>query len=268
MLGVGFGQALPGDRQPAACGRGPGLARETGPAHLTAERRSSRRERSGTSLHTPLNSAAVLATQAALDHSHARARSGERRPPHTGAPRIRQVLAQRPLGAARGDDYYTTLLEHRHVLAGTSSCVNTIGAAGLVHPPGPSTASLAPMATEFATRYVLAPLVQELSSQLLASTVRAALRATTRGRARPPSSISAAGPSLLLSHTPGRVRLRVPGLRGETKRAAGLVRQLEQLFGVRRVEANLLTGTVLVLFDPAAVAVQSIVAVCASGAQR
>lgn len=53
-----------------------------------------------------------------------------------------------------------------------------------------------------------------------------------------------------LHHSPGRARLRVPGL----YRALTLKEQLEEALagcsGVQRADANVLTGNILILFDP------------------
>jgi hypothetical protein len=50
---------------------------------------------------------------------------------------------------------------------------------------------------------------------------------------------------------PGRVRLRFPALRGDAVLSREVQKQLAALPVVRRVEVNPLTGSVLVLYDPA-----------------
>jgi hypothetical protein len=50
---------------------------------------------------------------------------------------------------------------------------------------------------------------------------------------------------------PGRVRLRFPALKGEPGLSHEVERQLSALPVVRRVEVNPVTGSVLVLYDPA-----------------
>jgi hypothetical protein len=53
--------------------------------------------------------------------------------------------------------------------------------------------------------------------------------------------------SRVLSQTPGRVRLHLPGWDGEVGRVEA---QLRQVHGVETVRANPLTGNVLIRFDP------------------
>ena len=55
----------------------------------------------------------------------------------------------------------------------------------------------------------------------------------------------------VLSRTPGRVRMRVDGLRGDSASAAVLTEPLRELPGVRFARANHLTGAVLIEYDPA-----------------
>jgi copper chaperone CopZ len=50
---------------------------------------------------------------------------------------------------------------------------------------------------------------------------------------------------------PGRVRLRFPGIKGEPTLAREIERQLAGLTVVRRVEVSPVTGSVLVVYDPA-----------------
>jgi hypothetical protein len=59
-----------------------------------------------------------------------------------------------------------------------------------------------------------------------------------------------AADSDVLSHVPGRLRVRVPDVRGNVARARQLERCLGLLTGVRRTQASALTGTVLVEYDP------------------
>ena len=49
---------------------------------------------------------------------------------------------------------------------------------------------------------------------------------------------------------PGRLRLRVPGLRAQPQRAAGLVSAISTLAGVQRAEARQCTGSLILHFDP------------------
>jgi hypothetical protein len=57
----------------------------------------------------------------------------------------------------------------------------------------------------------------------------------------------------VVSATPGRVRLRISGLRGDRERADQLTRRLLGVRGVTAVRANPLTGAALVHYDPAVV---------------
>jgi hypothetical protein len=50
---------------------------------------------------------------------------------------------------------------------------------------------------------------------------------------------------------PGRVRLRIPGIKGQPALAREVQRQLAGLKVVRRVEVSPITGSVLVIYDPA-----------------
>ena len=54
----------------------------------------------------------------------------------------------------------------------------------------------------------------------------------------------------IMSYTPGRIRIRVRGLRGDLPRGLGLATQLRGMSGVETVCTNNLTGTVLVVYDP------------------
>jgi hypothetical protein len=66
-----------------------------------------------------------------------------------------------------------------------------------------------------------------------------------------------------LSHQPGRVRLRIRGLRDDAARAAAVVDALQALPGVRSASANPLTGNALVRYDPARVTLPRIQAALA-----
>lgn len=50
---------------------------------------------------------------------------------------------------------------------------------------------------------------------------------------------------------PGRIRLRIPGIKGEPGLSLEVHKQLSALPVIRRVEVNPVTGSVLVLYDPA-----------------
>jgi hypothetical protein len=62
----------------------------------------------------------------------------------------------------------------------------------------------------------------------------------------------------VLSHVPGRLRLHVPGWHGE--RAAELETGIRQLAGVAAVQANALTGNVLIYFDARATDASTLIA--------
>lgn len=64
----------------------------------------------------------------------------------------------------------------------------------------------------------------------------------------------------ILSAIPGRARLRVHGLREDAARATDVSNTVRALAGVTVVEANTLTGTLLVRFDASQTDVASIVA--------
>jgi copper chaperone CopZ len=56
-------------------------------------------------------------------------------------------------------------------------------------------------------------------------------------------------PAILAHELPGRLRFSLPGLRGDAERAAALRDALAGLAGVQAVNANALTGSVLVRHD-------------------
>jgi hypothetical protein len=64
----------------------------------------------------------------------------------------------------------------------------------------------------------------------------------------------------VLSTVPGRARLRIQGVRDDAERAVQVVCTVRALDGVASAEANPLTGTLLVRFDPAQIDVPRIVA--------
>ena len=71
-------------------------------------------------------------------------------------------------------------------------------------------------------------------------------------------SVAVAEESRVLHTVPGRVRVHVPGWSGQGKRS--LETRLRQVQGVRSVQANALTGNILVQFYPAATNEQTILA--------
>ncbi len=77
-------------------------------------------------------------------------------------------------------------------------------------------------------------------------------RACDGARTKGLALVEGAGATAVLSHMPGRVRLQVGGLRGNTTRAQQVETALQALDGVQRVEASVVTGNVLVQFEPQA----------------
>jgi hypothetical protein len=53
-----------------------------------------------------------------------------------------------------------------------------------------------------------------------------------------------------LHAVPGRLRIRIPNLKASTRLAAALESELERVEGIRSVEANPVTGNVLIVYDP------------------
>ena len=73
-----------------------------------------------------------------------------------------------------------------------------------------------------------------------------------RGRRGEPSTPL---PTVLATGTclhavPGRLRIRIPNLKASTRLAAALESELERVEGIRSVEANPVTGNVLIVYDP------------------
>src|SRR2546422_443700 len=71
-------------------------------------------------------------------------------------------------------------------------------------------------------------------------------------------SVAVAEEPRVLHTVPGRVRVHVPGWSGQGKR--GIETRLREVQGVRSVQANALTGNILVQFDPAVTNEQTILA--------
>jgi copper chaperone CopZ len=113
---------------------------------------------------------------------------------------------------------------------------------------------------EIVAEYVLPTLVAEVGSY----TVRQAARRVSgscvapRPSTRPAPRVHAMDTPLVLSDTPGRLRVKVPGLQGAAPRARTIAMVLTRLRGVERVGASALTGTVLVEYDGAQVGVAAI----------
>jgi hypothetical protein len=102
----------------------------------------------------------------------------------------------------------------------------------------------------------LVPLILREATGGAQQRVRAeAPRAFDRDRARPAQLRLVSPPGrpglLVLSRTPGRLRVRVERLRGNSAWADALTEPLYELAGVHFVRANPLTGAILIEFDPA-----------------
>jgi hypothetical protein len=97
---------------------------------------------------------------------------------------------------------------------------------------------LAQETAAFAVRYFAAQMLNGAASR--AEAPRRSVRRSPRG----------ASSTEVVSDTPGRARLRVLGLRGSATRAAELAHRCYAVAGVISVEANSLTGTLLVRYAP------------------
>ena len=59
-------------------------------------------------------------------------------------------------------------------------------------------------------------------------------------------------------HVPGRLRVRVPGVKGNAAEANSLEKRIRAHYGVTNVQTNPLTGSVLVHYDPATASVSTL----------
>ena len=114
-------------------------------------------------------------------------------------------------------------------------------------------------------RTVAGEVIASLATQVLQHAITSAVTAHASEPARPTIVIAEDAPHLrslpsaeIVSATPGRARLRVHGLRGDTARADELTARLRVLDGIIAVEAKALTGTLLVRFDARRVTVPEI----------
>lgn len=136
------------------------------------------------------------------------------------------------------------------------------------------------MLTELVTQLLTSQVARLVAGELAAAVVAQAMQSVVGsqiGRAAPAAIATVAAPvarsrcmpgadrgwAEVLSSVPGRLRLRVPDLRDHPRRAAELAARVRAVHGVRAVEPNPVTGSVLVRFDPARVDVGAIVAVIA-----
>jgi len=115
---------------------------------------------------------------------------------------------------------------------------------------------------EIVAEYVLPALVTEVGSY----TVRQAARRVARGAPEPQPQpltettprVHAVADAVVVSQTPGRVRLKVLGLQGDEQRARSITHALAGLPGVARVCASPLTGNALVEYDGGQVGVAAL----------
>jgi hypothetical protein len=124
-------------------------------------------------------------------------------------------------------------------------------------------ATLGALVLEIAARQILPVLVSEVGTQAVRHATRRAARADTQRATAAPRldapPVRMVSTVTVGSQTPGRVRLQVPGLRGQLVAAQAATARLQRLAGVSKVEANALTGNVLVQYDPAATTLARIV---------
>jgi hypothetical protein len=113
---------------------------------------------------------------------------------------------------------------------------------------------LAGLVLEIAAEHILPVMLSELGEYAVRRVSRAALESRSHRRRSKPRRRSSMQVRIdatsVLSDVPGRLRVRVPGLRGDPLRALEEETQLGQVPGVRHVHANALTGSVLVDYDP------------------
>lgn len=64
-----------------------------------------------------------------------------------------------------------------------------------------------------------------------------------------------------IHHLPGRLRIRLAGVKGNANEARSLELLLQEQKGVASVEANPLTGSVLIYYNPAMVTGQALAAI-------
>jgi hypothetical protein len=59
--------------------------------------------------------------------------------------------------------------------------------------------------------------------------------------------------SCYLHHVPGRIRIKTPFIKGSPAQAQGIEDNLKSIYGVKSANANALTGSVLINYDPGVV---------------
>lgn len=120
-------------------------------------------------------------------------------------------------------------------------------------------------------QYVVPHLLREAAKLAVRQAITESPRPRVRGRARLPSlrvvpSLASKAVLAVTSWTPGRIRVRVDGLRGNPALADVVAAPLRALPGIRLTRANHLTGTVLVEYDQTAIGARDILAALESSA--
>jgi len=75
--------------------------------------------------------------------------------------------------------------------------------------------------------------------------------------------------SQYVHHVPGRLRVRVPGVKGNLEEAVWWEKRIRAQRGVKNVQASPLTGSVLVHYDPATASVSTLsqMMLCSAGTE-
>ena len=117
-------------------------------------------------------------------------------------------------------------------------------------------------------RLVAEMVVGQVNEAVVEAAARRAVDAVVRGAERAPRSAPARQLRLMTdlppegvrvkSETPGRIRLAIPWLRGDRAALLDLLAEMRGLAGLREASASTRTGTLLVLYDPAAQDARSI----------
>lgn len=98
---------------------------------------------------------------------------------------------------------------------------------------------------------LIAQLLVELGVGRLKSAARSVPQAgVPRSCPRPRAVEAQPSPVMVLSHLPGRARLRVAGLRDDPVHAGAVLNALHDLPGVKGANVNPLTGSALLRYDP------------------
>lgn len=68
-----------------------------------------------------------------------------------------------------------------------------------------------------------------------------------------------------IHHVPGRLRVRVPAIRRNSRKAAPVIALLRDLRGVSTAEPNLMTGSIVIRYDPESTSADAILSVLTAG---